>query len=56
MLFLALIFVVSERNKKNIADQLQLQEIPAESDIVAFHLTLSDQVINTESCNEDVLA
>ena len=45
MLFLVLIFVVSERIKKNIADQLQHQEIPAESDIVGFYLTLSAQVI-----------
>ena len=45
MLFLVLIFVVSERIKKDIADQLQHQEIPAESNIVAFHLALSAQVI-----------
>ena len=45
MLFLVLIFMVSERVKKDIADQLQNQEILAESNIDAFHLTLSAQVI-----------
>ena len=45
MVFLVFIFMVSERIKKDIADQLQHQEISAESDIVGFLLTLSAQVI-----------
>ena len=58
MLLLVLIFMVSERIKKDIADQLQHQEIPTESDIVGLYLTLStiSSGDNTESFNKDVAA